>query len=288
MLNRQKIILQMAISAGRPVSRLELVKWAFLLRHEFQLGDEAAFYDFLPYQYGPFSFTLYHETAALVRDGLLSEPDDQHWAATAGSADTLRGLPAEYAEKARSTVSRVSGMTQNELVEHVYARYPWYAMNSKLKQRPAEAKRPIASSRIYTAGYEGASIDAFINRLLMLGIRRLVDVRKNPIARRYGFHKSTLQRLCGHAGLEYKHMPELGIPSEWRRDLASRQDYDRLFTRYETEIMPENMGTIRPLAMTFGETPTALVCMEADADFCHRARLARAVSALNQLEIAHL
>jgi hypothetical protein len=71
MLNRQKCLLLMAERAGRPVTHLELTKWAFLLAQESLSGGGPAFYDFLPYKYGPFSFTLFHEADHLVRNGYL-------------------------------------------------------------------------------------------------------------------------------------------------------------------------------------------------------------------------
>ena len=58
MLNRQKCVLYLIERARRPVTHLELTAWAFLLAHEMPSGGGSAFYDFLPYQYGPFSFTL--------------------------------------------------------------------------------------------------------------------------------------------------------------------------------------------------------------------------------------
>jgi len=66
MLIRQKVILSLIDQMGNQspsgnhgkVSRLQLVKWAFLLENERKMKT---FYQFVPYHYGPFSFTLYHE-----------------------------------------------------------------------------------------------------------------------------------------------------------------------------------------------------------------------------------
>ena len=41
-------------------------------------------------------------------------------------------------------------------------------------------------------------VNALLDLLLRKGIRRLVDVRCNPVARRYGYHKATLCRLGGN------------------------------------------------------------------------------------------
>ncbi len=81
MLNRQKTLLLLLRLARRPVSKLELTKWAFILRQETPSGGGNAFYDFLPYKYGPFSFCLYREIDALIRDGYVEE--GPHWTSTA-------------------------------------------------------------------------------------------------------------------------------------------------------------------------------------------------------------
>ena len=53
MLNRQKALLAMIQQAGRPVQRMELTQWAFLLRNETESHGGPAFYDFVPYHCGP-------------------------------------------------------------------------------------------------------------------------------------------------------------------------------------------------------------------------------------------
>jgi uncharacterized protein YwgA len=73
MLNRQKLLLQLVRLAGGTVNRLVLTKWAFLVRHETSSRGGESFYDFVAYQYGPFSFGLYQEVEKLVTLGYLKE-----------------------------------------------------------------------------------------------------------------------------------------------------------------------------------------------------------------------
>ena len=75
MLNRQKCILFMIDRAGRPVTHLELIKWAFLTAMETPSGGGSSFYDFLPYQYGPFSFTMFRELYGLARKGYIRDAE---------------------------------------------------------------------------------------------------------------------------------------------------------------------------------------------------------------------
>jgi hypothetical protein len=47
---------------------------------------------------------------------------------------------------------------------------------------------------IVTIGYEGRSLEAFLNLLLQNSVTLLCDVRRNPLSRKYGFSKSTLSK----------------------------------------------------------------------------------------------
>ena len=121
--------------------------------------------------------------------------------------------------------------------------------------------------------------------LVYAGIERLIDVRNNPVARRYGFHKSTLERLTGNLGIEYRHFPELAIKSEQRRDLRSKEDYRSLFDEYEqTTVLLEN-AAVDAVSALIREKASVLVCMEKAQECCHRSRLERAYrsSLLSQL-----
>ena len=53
---------------------------------------------------------------------------------------------------------------------------------------------------LYTAGYEGLTIDAFIARLKQAGIDRVLDVREYPLSRKKGFSKKCLCPGSGRTG----------------------------------------------------------------------------------------
>jgi len=285
MLKRQKTILYMLRRAGRPVSRMELTKWAFLVAHETPSRGGASFYQFLPYHYGPFSFCLYREAEKLVSNGLLAAPDEKTWELTADSRQPTGDVSGEIKADVANVVDRFSGSTVDELVDYVYERHPWYTVNSKLRKL---RQRPMAEVGAYTAGYEGQSVDGFLNMLVRCGMRRVIDVRQNPVARRFGFHKSTLSRLSSRLDIDYIHMPQLGIPSELRRDVETQDDYEALFDRYEAEILPAQTQALDRVVEMMTEKPSAVVCMEADPNCCHRSRVAKAVSEGTTLEVRHL
>lgn len=285
MLNRQKTILYMLQAAGRSLSRMEVTKWCFLLGEETRSGGGKSFYQFVPYHYGPFSFCLYREADALVRDELLKEPDEKSWELTSQSRAGVRNLSAEVKNDVATIVRRFGHRPIEETRRYVYQRFPWFTVNSKRERR---MHRPVASPAVYTAGYEGLLIDGFLDMLLRHGMERLIDVRANPVARRYGFHGSTLDRLCCALGMEYVHVPELGVPSECRRGLKTRADYEHLLRRYEAETLGSATESLARVASLMATKPSVLVCLEADPTRCHRTRLAGAVAARTGLTVVHV
>jgi uncharacterized protein (DUF488 family) len=124
--------------------------------------------------------------------------------------------------------------------------------------------------------------------LLEAGIKQVVDVRHNPISRRYGFHKSTLSRLCQKLNIKYRHVPEVGIPSELRANLRQPSDYIPLFQNYEREVLRAQPSAIKKIASWIKSQPSVLVCMEANPDSCHRSHLAAQIARHTQLMIQDL
>src|SRR3954451_21230653 len=70
--------------------------------------------------------------------------------------------------------------------------------------------------RIFTIGYEGATMDEFIGALQRAGVERLIDVRALPLSRRPGFSKTALKGALEEAGIDYVHLKSLGTPAEGR------------------------------------------------------------------------
>jgi uncharacterized protein (DUF488 family) len=175
-------------------------------------------------------------------------------------------------------------------LKDVYARYPWYASNSDLKDLvPDDVPKPKAAPlAVYTMGYEDRSVDGFLNKLVRAGIRRIVDVRSNPVSRKYGFARSSLASLAEKLGLDYTHCPALGISSEKRRVVQTPAEFQELFGYYEREILPGEADAVAKVAELVRTVPSVLVCMEKEAVDCHRSRLATRIASLTSLKIVHL
>lgn len=132
------------------------------------------------------------------------------------------------------------------------------------------AHRPTSTPGIVTLGYEGRTLESYLNELLRAGVTVLCDVRRNPLRRKYGFAKSTLSRGCEGVGIRYEHLPQLGIASEQRRSLDTQADYDALFEEYERTSLPHQAAALATIAKWAETERVALTCYERLPAQCHR------------------
>ena len=293
MFKRQKVILDVLETAGKPLSPIRFVKFLFFLRHESPFRDDCTFYDFVPYRYGPFSFALYRELNTLRRDGYVSNSANK--ISLASRTRVAAGRKAsELSACQRETIARVVaanlGTPQNELLRSVYHRYPWYALMTEFPDLVPEniPQRPYADIAVYTVGYEGKSVDGFFNHLLASGISAIVDVRANPISRKYGFARKSMSDIASKLQIDYHHIPELGIESGRRVNLSDYESYQRLLDSYEMEMLPGRGPVIEKAVELLKQRPSAFLCMERDVSCCHRSRLAKVAADMADLPIVHL
>jgi uncharacterized protein (DUF488 family) len=123
---------------------------------------------------------------------------------------------------------------------------------------------------LFTIGYEGKSIEAFIDTLVQNDVQLLCDVRKNPISRKPGFSKGKLEHSAQTAGIKYVHIPDLGIESDKRRSLETKDDYRHLFDDY-AESLPTHIDCLDEIyELLQTNTRIALMCFELDPEMCHR------------------
>jgi uncharacterized protein (DUF488 family) len=136
--------------------------------------------------------------------------------------------------------------------------------------------RPVDDNiALFTIGYEGISLEEYLNRLIKNNVKLLVDVRKNPLSQKYGFSKSSLTRYCGNLGIDYVHIPEVGIDSSKRRELKDQSDYDELFVEYCQTVLKETMDAQNKIIGLLEQyRRIALTCFEAETCQCHRTHLA--------------
>lgn len=145
----------------------------------------------------------------------------------------------------------------------------------------------IPSNHLYTIGYEGLDINAFINRLRDAGVQTIVDVRELPLSRKKGFSKTAFREALAQSGIAYFHVPALGCP----KDIRDRYKLDRDWATY-TKSFLAYVGTqdvtVRELVKLSQSTKACLVCFEADFSECHRTYVARAARKLGGPSVMHL
>jgi uncharacterized protein YwgA len=289
MLRRQRTILKLLSTTDGGVSATQLQKYIFLLRKETVLCHDSTFYEFLPYRFGPYSFAAQREIETLTAYGYIQSAGSSHSITALGRIEAYR-VDADTARAVLTVVSTYGKKPLHNLLKDVYTRYPWFATKSELVDLiPNGIAMPkTAPPAVYTIGYENCSVDGFLNRLIRAGIQRIIDVRSNPVSRKYGFARSTLAGLGAKMGLCYSHFPELGISSDKRKAATTKPDFTELFSFYEQRVLPSRTTEIANVAELMKLTPSVLLCMEKEAADCHRSRLATRIACLTSLGLVHL
>jgi len=141
---------------------------------------------------------------------------------------------------------------------------------------------------IFTIGYEGADIGAFVALLRKAGVHTVADVRAVAVSRRKGFSKTALSEHLSQAGIGYVHFRGLGDPKPGRE--AARAGRMREFESIYTAHLgtADAQAQLKELAV-LAEGPTvALLCYEADPKSCHRTMVAREIAKPRKSTIVHL
>jgi uncharacterized protein (DUF488 family) len=289
MKQRQKILLALFQAAETEITRTQLVKWCFLIRMETDVRERLTFYDFLPYRFGPYSFLLQREFSQLMTWGYIEENGAVKLTSSLKSEveDITAALSQSVLGSVHRIVSRYSDYSHHMLIDAVYNRYPWYSTRSELR-RPVHRNLPSPERRVYTVGYEGESVDCFFNRLISEGIERIIDVRRVPFSRKYGFSKRSLDMISRKLNIEYLHLPNLGIDTTLRREITTEDDRILLLEYYRTDLLSQVVEDVAYLSKELSKKPSALLCFEADPQCCHRSVLANRISIDTGMEVEHL
>jgi uncharacterized protein (DUF488 family) len=294
MFYRRKVILALLERFGGSLGKTQLQKLLLL----FTQNQEKPDFHFVPYKYGCYSFqaaadisTMEKYNQVLVTNKGVEKKDPVEYTSLLRDKDqvALRQLYVLH-----------GGKDYKDLIHYTYTHYPYYAIHSGIADRylndcelqKVAAYKPAASRTIlYTIGYEGISLEQYLNKLIGKDVRVLVDVRNNPMSMKYGFTKSQLLNACTSVGIGYQYVPEVGIISEQRQELTCQADYDKLFARYRKETLPQTVSTQAKILQLLKEKKRiALTCFEANICQCHRKHLAEAIIQLPgwDYELIHL
>lgn len=293
---KKKVILAILEKLGHSISAKSMQKYLFIFSR-MQSGDRI--YDFVPYKYGCFSFQANQDLVTLEKGGYISIQDtpnsDKVYTLT-HNMHAISDLDMFDLQILNDISNRYGRMSQDELIAYTYRHWPFTALNSVIKKRLLnnEELEQVERQRkkyldetpmLFTMGYEGFTLEKYIQQLITNNVHVLVDVRKNAFSMKYGFSKSILEKACAGVNIRYIHVPELGIESSKRQELNSQHDYDVLFDDYERTTLQMNwkyLLSVRSILDT--EHRICLLCFEKDPKQCHRTRVASALMGLPDRE----
>jgi uncharacterized protein (DUF488 family) len=139
-----------------------------------------------------------------------------------------------------------------------------------------------------TIGYEQAPLAEVIKRLQDGEVELLIDVRAVAASRRAGFSKTMLSGSLAEAGIDYRHLRDLGTPKDGR--IAARAgrhaEMQRIFNQHMLE--PEALGALETAISLTGIKRACLLCYEHDPAHCHRTLVAERIQARTGAKIIHL
>lgn len=153
--------------------------------------------------------------------------------------------------------------------------------------RPGRLGRMSSIHRLFTFGYEGLTISAFIERAQTAGVKTIVDVRELPLSRKKGFSKSSFREALAEAGIAYLHMPALGCPKAVRERYKADDSWVG-YTQGFLAYLANQKNTVGELVKIANATTACLVCFEADFTMCHRTFVARAAREQGGPMVTHL
>jgi uncharacterized protein (DUF488 family) len=141
---------------------------------------------------------------------------------------------------------------------------------------------------LYSIGYEKARQADLIAVLAAEGVATLIDVRDRPQSRRPGFSKNQLAAALGEAGIRYVGLKALGTPPEGR-EANHKREWERFWRIVDDKLATaEAEHALQEAAAIAMDSPTCLLCYEADWRICHRSRVADILVARHGFTLRHL
>ncbi|MHA1997145.1 MAG: DUF488 domain-containing protein [Promethearchaeota archaeon] len=248
-------------------NKLTLIKVLFLLAKEHP--PRFTMYGFHPYKYGPFSTKIYSDLSYFGRKGYVAERENIVHILKDGKVEER--LEPDHVRFVKHILSKYPD--DRTLIDYIYEKYPEYTVRSPRRNIPRAIALDVKPG-FFLIGYEGRSIDDFLRDLILNNIHVLVDVRWNARSMKYEFNKGRLEKAVKNLDIQYKHIPELGIAPEKRKNLKSKNDYEILFAEYAREL-PNKREYIEKIMKLGEKRRIALMCFEADVQSCHRRELGK-------------
>lgn len=278
MFYRRKVILAILQKFGGEINSTDFQKYLFLFT---QMQVKPSF-EFVPYNFGCFSFQSMADKSAMTKYDLIE--NSPKWEMKV-QKNFIRQLTVSDQQNLIKLYEKFNGLKGKALLKYVYKQYPYYAINSTILEETLSTvelreifnHEPIEREKeFFTIGYEGRTLENFLNILIQNNIGLLCDVRKNPFSMKFGFSKNQLRSALENLHIEYKHFPELGIESHKRQNLDSKESYKQLFESYEKNELALNSHHLEILHQLLNSKKRiAITCFEKSHEFCHRGVIAK-------------
>lgn len=157
-------------------------------------------------------------------------------------------------------------------------------------------------AKLATVGVYESDLEAFLEALAEAGVTLVIDVRQRRGVRgpQYAWANSArLQAALADAGIGYRHRRDLAPTTDLRRlqyaedakegvgKRSRRQLATEYVRRYNEEIL--DAVDLGELVQTLpADRTTALLCVERDAEACHRSLIAQRITTEHGVAVIHL
>lgn len=180
--------------------------------------------------------------------------------------------------------TQVYEISLDELVSAVRERASRDAVHVKSRT----GKGQPMSNGVISAGYEGRTIDGFVESLVSVGVTAVADVRLNAISRKAGFSKGKLRAALEGVGIEYLHFRTLGNPKTNREPFWSGRLGEGRAVYRELLAGDEQVSALSALGDLARDQVVAVLCFEEDHDRCHRQVVIAEVTQGRDVAVQHL
>jgi uncharacterized protein (DUF488 family) len=124
--------------------------------------------------------------------------------------------------------------------------------------------------RVYSLGYQGVSLDRYVEVLKSRGITMVVDVRETPWSYKRGFSRKPLTERLNMEGISYVHVKSAGNPSRNRKMGLPQEEVIALYKKHLADN-PSCLSEIHTLIAGASKSGGAcLLCFEEKPQDCHR------------------
>ena len=169
---------------GGEVEKMRFQKLLFLYAQRKSQPE----YDFVPYKFGCYSYSAKADMNTMVNKGILTESENRY------EKKDSRLYCQQLKESDRNLLAAIvedyGNMNSTALIKHTYINFPFYAIQSiiahevltdRLYEKVEQSEPRDNDPALFTIGYEGISLEKYLEKLLRNNVKLLVDVRRNPL-----------------------------------------------------------------------------------------------------------